>query len=329
MQLRRLGNSEIEVSAVGMGCWAIVGDSTWGSQDDSDTSEAIRAAMNAGINFFDTAEAYGDGYSEELLAKAFKGIRDRVVIASKASPNHHAPADLKKACEDSLRRLNTDYLDLYQLHWPSRAVGFEETWAMMEQLIGEGKVRVAGVSNFGAEDLSALLETGKPASNQLCYNLLFRAIEFEIQPLCVENEVSIICYSPIMQGLLTGKFASPDDVPEGRARTRHFSKDRPQSRHTEEGAEEETFAALDRIRDISRNIGAEMVDVALAWLLHRPAVATVISGIRNARQAAENARAATLDLDPRTVEELTRATEALKEKLGGNADMWQTQSRIR
>ena len=328
MRYRRLGNSDLEVSVVGMGCWAIVGDSTWGPQDEADTEAAVKAALDAGVNFFDTAEAYGDGFSEEILGKLFRGMREEVILASKASSRNHAPAALRAACEASLRRLRTDYLDLYQLHWPSREVPFADTWEAMMTLVEEGKVRAAGVSNFGRQDLTALLASGVPASNQLCYNLLFRAIEYEIQPLCVEHGISIICYSPLMQGLLTGKFRHADEVPEGRARTRHFSKDRPQARHSEEGAEEETFAAIRRIQAICDKLGVPMADAALAWLLAQPAVATAIAGMRNAHQAKENARAADLELPGEVVAELSEVTEALREKLGPNADMWQTDSRI-
>jgi aryl-alcohol dehydrogenase-like predicted oxidoreductase len=131
-----------------------------------------------------------------------------------------------------------------------------------------------------------------------------------------------------MQGLLTGKFRHADEVPEGRARTRHFSKDRPQARHSEEGAEEETFAAIRRIQAICDKLGVPMADAALAWLLAQPAVATAIAGMRNAHQAKENARAADLELPGEVVAELSEVTEALREKLGPNADMWQTDSRI-
>lgn len=313
---------------MGMGCWAIVGDSTWGPQDAAATEAAIKAALDAGVNFFDTAEAYGDGFSEEILGRMFAGMREEVIIASKASPSHHAPAALRASCEASLRRLRTDYLDLYQLHWPSREVPFADTWETLMALVQEGKVRAAGVSNFGRQDLTKLLACGVPASNQLCYNMLFRAIEFEIQPLCVEHGISILCYSPLMQGLLTGKFSHADEVPEGRARTRHFSKDRPQARHSEEGAEEETFTAIRRVRAISDRLGLPMADVALAWLLAQPAVATVIAGMRNAEQAKENARAADLELPADVVAELSEVTQALRDKLGPNADMWQTESRI-
>lgn len=325
---RQLGTTDIRVSPVCMGCWAIVGDSTWGAQDERDSIEAIQAALEAGINFFDTAEAYGDGYSEEVLAKALAGKRDQVVLSSKVWDLNMAKADLRRSCEQSLRRLKTDYIDLYQLHWPSRTVPFSESAEALIELRQEGKIRAIGVSNFGPQDLSAYLETGECVSNQLPYNLLFRAIEFDILPRCVENNISILCYSPLMQGLLTGKFSTPDDVPEGRARTRLFAPDRPMSRHHESGCEEEVFAAIRRIRAIADGIGKPMSRVALAWLLHQPGVASVVAGARNASQSRENARAAELKLDESTLRELAEATESIKQAIGANADLWQTESRM-
>ncbi len=218
---------------------------------------------------------------------------------------------------------------MYQLHWPSRQVPFADTWAAMEELVEEGKVRVGGVSNFGPLDLGDLLQVGHPDVNQVAYNLLFRAIEYEIRPLCEREEVGILCYSPMAQGLLTGKFASADEVPEGRARTRLFSGDRPEVRHGEGGAEEEAFAAIAEVRAIADEMGEPMADVALAWLLRQPAVACVLAGMRNPEQARANARAAELELPDEVVERLTAVTEPLKEKLGPNPDMWQGESRIR
>ena len=329
MHTRKLGRSDLEVPVVAMGCWAIVGDATWGEQDEQDALAAIDAAFDAGVNFYDTAEGYGGGYSEELLGRVLESRRDEVIIATKASAGHHDPAGLKQACEDSLTRLRTDYIDLYQLHWPSREVPFEDTWAAMEGLIQEGKVRVGGVSNFGPLDLGDLLAAGHPDVNQLSYSLLFRAIEYEIRPLCEREEVGILCYSPMAQGLLTGKFASADEVPEGRARTRVFSAERAEVRHGEEGAEEEAFAAIAEVRAIAEEVGEPMADLALAWLLRQPAVACVLAGMRNVDQARANASAADLALPDEVVARLGAVTDALKDKLGPNPDMWQGESRIR
>jgi len=330
MQYRKLGRTDIDVSTVAFGCWAIVGGFTWGDQDEADSLAALRAAHDAGVTFFDTAEGYGGGASEQLLGRALGDVRDGIVIASKASRSHHQPDDLREACERSLQNLGTDRIDLYQLHWPNWDVPFAETVGILDELKAAGKILSYGVSNFGPRDLGDILATGCPIqSNQVAYNLLFRAVEYDIQPICVREGIGILCYSPMMQGLLTGKFASPDDVPADRARTRHYSCDRPDARHGEPGAEAETFAAIAAVREVAEGLGAPMADVSLAWLLAQDAVTCVIAGGRNAAQATANAAAADLVLPQDALDRLTAATEGLKQALGPNADMWQTESRIR
>jgi myo-inositol catabolism protein IolS len=329
MEYRKLGRTEITVSTVAMGCWAIAGDWVWGEQDEQASIATIRAALDVGINFFDTAEGYGDGYSEIVLGKALTGIRHKAVIASKVSPSHLAGDEVQQACERSLRRLNTDYIDLYQIHWPNWDIPIAETMEALEKLCQQGKVRAIGVSNFGVIDLCDLLAVGHCESNQLPYSLLGRAIEYEISPLCIENDIGILCYSPLAQGLLTGKFASIDDVPETRARTRHFSKDRPMTRHGEDGCEAETFVAVESVRRICAEIGAPMAEVALAWLVHQPGVTSVLAGARNPDQIEQNARAADLKLAPEIVNQLTQATDDLKQKLGSNPDLWESVPRSR
>jgi myo-inositol catabolism protein IolS len=330
MQYRQLGRSQLKVSVVAMGCWPIVGDATWGPQDEKDSVAAIHAALDAGINFFDTAEAYGeDGYSEKLLGRELASRRSEVVIASKVLPSHMAAKDLRASCEASLKRLRTDYIDLYQMHWANWDIPIGEPLTVLKRLRDEGKVRVIGCSNFGPLDLAELLGQGRVEANQLAYNMLWRAVEYEVQPICVRHDVSILAYCPLQQGLLTGKFKSPDEVPEGRARTRHFSKDRARTRHGEPGAEQETFEALRAIQSVGEKIGEPMADVALAWLLARPAVASVLAGARNAEQIRINARAADVTLAPDVLERLTRATDVLKERFGTNIDMWQSDSRLR
>ncbi|NLF19609.1 MAG: aldo/keto reductase [Lentisphaerae bacterium] len=327
---RRLGRTDITVSTVAMGCWAIVGDATWGPQDDHDAIAAIHAALDSGVTFFDTAEGYGSGLSERLLARALKGRRDEVVIGSKVSPNHVATeADLVRSCDASLANLETDVIDVYHLHWPNRAVPIDEILAGFERLRQAGKIRAMAVSNFGRQDLTELLAAGRCEANQLPYNLLWRAIEHEVAPICVEHEIGITCYCPIAQGLLTGKFASPDEVPPGRARTRHFACTRPQARHTEPGAEAMTFAAIAAIRRLADGAGLPMEQVALAWLLTRPGVASVLVGARDAAQMRRNAAAMTAVLSPALCADLEAVTDGLKQHFGTNPDMWQSQSRYR
>ncbi len=330
MKYRRFGKTEWNVSVETFGAWAIVGGFNWGPQDMSDSRAALRAAYDAGINFFDTAEMYGDGKSEELIGETLGDVRNKIFIASKVLPENLSSDKLIKACERSLRRLKTDYLDLYQIHWPNRSVAFDESVEALEQLKAAGKIREYGVSNFGKQDLTDIFEvTGAIVSNQMAYNMLFRAIEFGILPFCYEKQIAVMTYSSIMQGLLTGKFTSPDDVPPDRARTRHFAGSRPEAIHNEPGHELLTFETIAAIQRIADDIGRPVSDIALAWLMAQPGVTTVIVSGRNAHQTWQNARAADLELDASVLRELNAATDALKQAMGPNPDMWRSESRIR
>jgi myo-inositol catabolism protein IolS len=329
MKTCKLGQTDITVSVVALGCWAFAGGRVWGPQDEAESIATVRAALDAGVNFFDTAEGYGDGYSEAVLGRALANRRHEAVIATKVSSFHLSGDEVREACERSLRRLQTDTIDLYQVHWSSHTVPLDETMEALEKLREQGKVRAIGVCNFGVGDLSDLLEVGRTETNQLPYSLLWRAVEYQIRQQCVDESIGILCYSPLAQGLLTGKFGSPDEVPAGRARTRHFSKARPQVRHGEAGCETETFAAIGKIRHTCDEIHQPMAQIALAWLLHQPGVTAVIAGARNPDQIRQTAQAADLELSPETLGELTGATEALKRILGPNPDMWQSESRLR
>ncbi|MCD6519044.1 MAG: aldo/keto reductase [Anaerolineae bacterium] len=335
MEKRRLGTSEIEVSVFGLGCWPLGGGPGWGDQDERESIATVHAALDYGINFFDTAEGYNNGRSEEVLGKALEDRRDKALIATKVSPTNTEPATLRAHCEASLRRLRTDYIDLYQVHWPiwpATNNSVEDAFATLLDLQQEGKIRAIGVSNHGVEQLRQVLATGVPiVSNQLCYNLLSRAIESEILPFCREHGLGVITYMGLMQGLLAGIYRSPDEVPPFRARTRHFSKDRPMARHGEPGAEAETFAALERIRQIADELGYPMAHVALAWVASKPGISCVLVGSRKRDQLARNIEAASLKLPPEVIAKLDEATEELRIKLGPNADYWQGQenSRIR
>ena len=326
MEYRRLGRSELKVSIISMGCWAIGDNPFWGHQEEDDAVDAINAALDGGVNFFDTAELYG---SEELLGRALDGKRKEVIIATKVPPDRLKPKDLRLACEESLRRLKTDYIDVYYIHWPNWEIRLEDTISTMEALKREGKIRLIGCSNFGRRDLEDFSELSGVEVNQLPYSLIWRAIEYEIQPFCVKNNIAMTCYSPLAQGLLTGKFRSADDVPEGRARTRHFSSTRPGVRHRESGAEKETFEAIERIRRICQDIDTPMSEIALAWLLSRPGVTSVIAGARNRKQMESNIKAVDMELSRDTIELLTSAAQGLKHRLGKNPDLWESDSRIR
>ena len=322
MQLRQLGNSTLKVSPIGVGFWGIVGGDYWGPQEESDTIDTVHSALDAGINFIDTAEGYGDGYSEEMLGRALKGRRDEAIIATKVSQSNLAPAEIRAACESSLKRLQTDYIDLYQVHWPSRDIPFEDTMAALLDLQNAGKIRVIGVSNFGKLDMPDMLQCGRYEANQLPYSLLWRAIEFDIQPQCVEHNIGILPYSPLNQALLTGRYDNADDMPYARTRSRHFRGDRRDSRHGTAGCEVETFAAIAAIRDICEDINQSMVHVSLAWLLHKAAVTSVLAGARNQQQVESNLMAGNLSLSGETMQRLDAATADLKAKFGPDPDMW-------
>jgi len=323
MKTTRLPNSDIDVSVIAMGCWALAGDATWGEQDEAEAVAAVHAAIDRDITLFDTAEMYGNGLSEERLGAALKGHRKNVVVASKPAPGNDAPRDLIAACERSLRRLQTDYIDLYQLHWPSRDVPLDLTWEAMHKLRDQGKVRALGVCNFGVGDLGDLLQLDTPVTDQLPYNLLSRSIEYEILPRCLDANVGVLCYSPLLLGVLTGKFATADDVPVGRARLRQFRGDRAQARHGEAGCEQEMFAALDAIRGVAADLKTPMSDLAIAWLLAQPGVTSVLTGIRRPEQATLNTAPAELELPRDVLDYLDDVTEPVRQHLGANPDLWQ------
>jgi aryl-alcohol dehydrogenase-like predicted oxidoreductase len=312
MQYRKLGSTDMHVSAVCFGGMTAGSAGTFGEQDDQESMWAVREAIDAGINFFDTAEGYGDGHSEKVLGQALEDVREEVFIGTKVSARNLPEQSLIAACEASLERLRTDYVDLYQVHWPNREIPFAETVDVLERLKEQGKIRHWGVSNFGKQDLSGILEAGHPEVDQVPYSLLWRAIEHDIVPICVRNGVSIICYSPMAQGILTGKFNRPEDVPPQRSRARYCKE-----------APELCFEVVDELRRISEETGESMVDIALAWVLSRPGVASVITGVRGPRQVRENAEAADLELPADTLERLTRVSGELREALDDNPDMWQ------
>ena len=322
MEYKRLGNSGLTLSAVTLGCMTFTGDSNWGPQDEKDSVETIRAALDCGITSFDTAESYAAGLTETILGKSLGGDRSRVVIQSKVSNTHLSRADMTRSLENTLTRLGTDYLDLYQIHWPSPDP-MDEALDTLTELKKQGKIRAFGVSNFGVGDLDRIKGKGDVVSNQLAYNLLFRGIEYSVMEKCRENHLGILTYSSLAQGLLSGKYQSADDFPVGRARTKIFNaRIRTGARHGGEGCEELAFSCLEKIRRICREIGQPMEDVALAWNLSHPEITSVIAGARTPAQAIANAKGAELKLTGDVIAALNEATDPVKEFIGDDADPW-------
>jgi myo-inositol catabolism protein IolS len=325
-----LPHTDFKVARLAFGAWPIVGGFNWGPQDEKDSRATLRAAYDAGINFFDTAKMYGNGKSEELLSRELSDVRDKIFIAHKVSPDELAYPDIKEACHDRLKMLNTDYIDLLQIHWPNWDVPIEEAIRGLEELKDEGKIRAYGVSNFGTEDLNNAIAAGARLSgNQLPYNLLWRAIEFEIVPDCEKHNVPVLCYMPILQGLLTGKFSSADEVPEDRARTRHFSPKRPLIRHQEQGQEELTFETIHKLKHFAGELSVSLSDLSMAWLLAQPVVGCILVGARNVEQITRNVNAVNVKLTEDDVKKLNEITDPLKQAFGKNPDMWQSEENSR
>lgn len=329
MKYRTLGKTDLSVSPVALGCMSLCSNQTYDAIPEQQAIDTVHAAMDAGVNLFDTAPMYGDGESERLLGKALLGRRDKAVIADKVAGSAMSHDAVIAGCETSLRLLQTDYVDLLQIHWASSTVPLDETLSAMEKLKQSGKVRALGVCNFGVTDLANATEKHRIETDQLPYSLLLRGVEFEVQAMCREREIGMLCYSPLAQGLLAGKYRSSAEVPDGRARTRHFSKSRPQARHREAGCETETFDAIHAIEAICQRVGRPVADVALAWVLHQPAVAAVLAGASRPDQIRANVAAAEIRLSPEVLRELDEATRPVKQRLGPNVDPWQSESRIR
>lgn len=331
MQYRKLGRSDLNVSPVALGCMSLCAGQTYGEIPESQAAATVDAALDAGINFFDNAPLYGDGEAERRLGNALRGAkRDRAVVATKIGTATMSADEVVREFEGSLQRLQTDRIDLFQIHWARRVVPIAQTLRAMERLVQQGKLRAIGVCNFGPLDLSeAINAIDRLATNQMAYSLLARGVEYEVVPIGQEHGVGMLCYSPLAQGLLTGRYSNADEVPAERARTRHFAATRPQSRHGEPGCEAETFEAIRKVKQICEELGQPMADVALAWLLHQPTVVSVLAGASRPDQIQQNAKATQIRLSSDVLKKLDDATRVVKEKMGPNPDMWQAASRIR
>lgn len=333
MQYRTLGNTNLKVSVISFGAWQIGDPSFWGENDEKEAEKVVKYAIDVGINLFDTAEMYGSGESERKLGKFIgKSNREKVLIATKVSPQNCEPSKLKNSCEESLKRLATDYIDIYQVHWPPRDVKFAEVFSAMKELQEEGKIRYIGLSNFGMEDIREWFTSGGTAiSNQIGYNLLFRSPEYEIIPSCIQYKLGILVYMPLMQGLLAGRWEKVEDIPMLRRRTRHFSKIRPGTRHGESGCETLTMETVQELKALSEHLEVPMATLSLAWLKWQRGITSIIVGCRSIKQLKSNIESVEMELNPEVLALLNEITYPLKKYMGKNADMWENEknSRIR
>jgi aryl-alcohol dehydrogenase-like predicted oxidoreductase len=324
MELKTLGNSSVKVTPIAFGAWAI-GGWMWGGAEETEALRAIRAAYDYGITTIDTAPVYGFGRSEELVGKAMRGIpRDRYQVLTKFGMNwetqqgeyffdtvnnegkpvklykYSGPEKVLKECEDSLRRLKTDYIDLLQIHWPDTTTPIEETMKAVRKLIEQGKVRAAGVCNYSVAQVEEALKTVNIVSNQVPYSMVNRDIENDIVPQAIRKGISIIPYSPLQRGLLTGKIKPGHTFSEGD--TREGNKF-----YTPENIDR-TNALLARIKPIADEHGATVAQLVINWTTRQPAMDCVLVGARNEKQVQENVKAMSFHL---TDDQLKKINEAV------------------
>jgi aryl-alcohol dehydrogenase-like predicted oxidoreductase len=295
MKKRKLGNSSLEVTELILGTWAI-GGTMWSAYDEKSAVEAIETAIDCGINTIDTAPVYGDGHAEELIGSIVKGKRDSIIIATKCGLNIEgryekilSPEFIRHDLEMSLKRLQTDYIDLYQIHWPVSDVPIEESMEELMKMKQEGKIRHIGVCNFSGKELKDAISCGDVVSYQPNYSLLERDIESDQMKICVEQGLGIIPYGSLGAGMLTGKYKELPVFPRNDARSffyRFFKKE----------YWPEVKEVVNTLQSIADKRGARPGHVAIAWILSRPAVSAAIFGARSADQVRDNLGGASLIL---------------------------------
>jgi aryl-alcohol dehydrogenase-like predicted oxidoreductase len=312
MEYRKLGKTDLNLSAITYGAFAI-GGNMWGGNEKQDSIDAVHASLDHGVTSLDTAPFYGFGLSEELIGQAIKGKdRSKIQLLSKfglvwdgsnngkgefffdANDNgktipvykYAAKANIIKEVEESLKRLGTDYLDLLQLHWPDATTPISETMEALESLIQQGKIRAAGVSNYSLEQLKEAEESIHLASNQLSYSMLNRAIEKDVIPYTIANNIGIIAYSPLERGLLTGKYFKDATLKSDDHRNGYFGQFDP----------EKVKSFLNAIEPLAISKNASLSQLVLRWTTLQPGLTIVLAGARNANQAVDNAKAINISL---------------------------------
>jgi len=323
MQFRTLGSSGLKFSVIGLGTWAIGGGDWkfgWGDQDAQCAIDAIVRAVELGINWIDTAAIYGEGRSEILVARALAAIpmANRPLIATKCGRVAIGDGEIGKClrrdsviaeCEASLRRLNTDCIDLYQLHWPEPDEEIEEGWQTLVELKQQGKVRHIGVSNHSVSQMQRLQAIHPITSLQPPYSMIARDIETEILPFCGREDIGVICYSPMGKGLLTGAFTR--ERAAALSSKDHRSKDpRFHSPQLEINLE-----FVGKLRSLADSLGWSVPDVAIAWTLRRPEVTSAIVGARSPQQIEQTVIAGDRVLDAASIQTIANAIETRDQQL--------------
>ncbi len=311
MKKRKLGNSDLEITEIAFGAWAI-GGWMWGGADATDAVRAIETAIDNGMTTIDTASVYGFGLSEELVGKAVRGKRDKTQILTKFGMSwsgkkgtfHFSSRDnngkaidiykyasrkkVLKDCEDSLRRLGTDVIDLFQIHWPDTSTPVSETMEALEMLVSQGKIRAGGVCNYPVDQLTEARKTFPVASDQVPFSMVRRDIEKDIVPYCLQNNTGILAYSPMQRGLLTGKIRPGHKFNEGDSR--------PDTPYYKEPNLSNILELLDKIRPIAEGHNVTLSQLALNWTIQQPGITCALAGARNPQQTLENIGAADFSL---------------------------------
>lgn len=318
-------NCRLPLTPIGLGTWAMGGGEWkfgWGSQDDQESVQAIHAAIDAGINWIDTAAIYGHGHSERVVAQAIKDRREELVIATKCgrvwvNDSREIGKCLRRdsifrEVEASLQRLEIDVIDLYQLHWPEPDEEVEEGWSAIRELIEAGKVRFGGVCNFSLEQLKRAQAIHPITTLQPPYSMLKRDIEPEIVPWCEANHVGIIAYSPMQAGLLTGKFSAE------RAAALPENDWRKRSPFFMEPALSENLKVVERLRPIADDLGISVAQLSLAWVLRLPAMTAAIAGARGPQQIKETVQAGEIELTTDTIGRIEAVLRDRESALSGS-----------
>jgi aryl-alcohol dehydrogenase-like predicted oxidoreductase len=310
MNTKQLGNSDLNITPIGFGAWAIGGggwEFSWGRQDDGESIAAIKAALDAGVNWIDTAAVYGLGHSEEIVARALEGVGNRPYVFTKCSlvwdekrkiGNCLKAESVRRECEASLKRLKLDAIDLYQIHWPVPDEDIEEGWAAMSRLKEEGKVRHIGVSNFNVAHIRRAQAIAPITSLQPRYSLIHREMETEVLPMAARENIGVIAYSPMGSGLLTGAMT--------RQRIADLSADdwRRGNREFQEPLLTRHLRLVEVLRAIGDKHGRTPGEVAIAWVLRNPAVTAAIVGARRPSQVSGIIGASQFSLSQADIEEI-------------------------
>lgn len=311
MQTRKLGYTDLELTTVGLGTWAMGGpwEYGWGPQDDDEAVAAILAALETGINWIDTAPAYGLGHSEELIREALKQKSEKPIIATKCGILWNEKKEkvsclkresIREECHASLKRLGVEVIDLYQMHWPDPDQDVEEAWEEMTKLHEEGKVRYLGVSNFSVEQIKRVQKIHPVASLQPPYSMLRRDAEDELLDYCARNDIGVVAYSPMQRGLLTGAFDAE------RLAALPLDDHRRRSAEFKEPQFSATLELVEGLNKIAKRHGRTCAQLAISWVLRRPEVTAAIVGARRPAQILETAPAADWKLSKKDLKEIER-----------------------